>query len=247
MEKQGFFKKTPFEDNIDFGANWPPCWPPKSKIFQNYCLPRGLQNFIVFCKDFLSIWAPFWEPSWSHVACQDAPKRPQEPPKRPPDRRNFGIGFKPAWGRSKTGAAVQRRSLLQSAAQRGRRVRSGYEVFLSFRLSPFGFFFSEVLVFPLLNPPPVASGRLHLLRRSAALARLGGSWAEKIAFQEAFQNWSNFDALSTSIFEGFRAGFSMICGWFALFFSSPFLIANLLTPKTLGGGTPPRGASIIFS
>ena len=41
---------------------------------------------------------------------------------------------------------------------------------------------------PLLNPPPVASGRLHLLRRSAALARLGGSWAEKVAFQEAFKN-----------------------------------------------------------
>ena len=42
--------------------------------------------------------------------------------------------------------------------------------------------------FPLLNPPPVASGRLHLLRRSAALARLGASWAEKIPFQEAFKN-----------------------------------------------------------
>ena len=53
---------------------------------------------------------------------------------------------------------------------------------------PSGFFFSEVLVFPLLNPPPVASGRLHLLRRSAALARLGASWAKKIAFQEAFKN-----------------------------------------------------------
>ena len=57
-----------------------------------------------------------------------------------------------------------------------------------FSKSPSRFFFSEVLVFPLLNPPPVASGRLHLLRRSAALARLGASWAEKVAFQEAFQN-----------------------------------------------------------
>ena len=53
---------------------------------------------------------------------------------------------------------------------------------------PSGFFFSEVLVFPLLNPPPVASGRLLPLRRFAALAPLGGSWAEKIAFQEAFKN-----------------------------------------------------------
>ena len=55
--------------------------------------------------------------------------------------------------------------------------------------------------FPLLNPPPVGPGRLHLLRRSAALAPLGGSWAEKIAFQEAFKNCSNFDTFSTSIFE----------------------------------------------
>ena len=55
-EKQGFFKKTPFEDNIDFGfdfgANLPPCWPPKSKIFRNYGLPRGLQNVIVFASIF---------------------------------------------------------------------------------------------------------------------------------------------------------------------------------------------------
>ena len=31
----------------------------------------------------------------------------------------------------------------------------------------------------------------------------------------------------------------------AFFFQSPFLIARVQTPKTLGGGTPPRGASII--
>ena len=30
----------------------------------------------------------------------------------------------------------------------------------------------------------------------------------------------------------------------AFFFQTPFLIATLPTPKTLGGGTPPRGASI---
>ena len=67
-----FFKKTPFEDNIDFGfdfgANLPPCWPPKSKIFRNYGLPRGLQNLIVFGHrffiDFGSILASNMEPSW---------------------------------------------------------------------------------------------------------------------------------------------------------------------------------------
>ena len=67
-----FFKKAPFEDNIDFGldfgANLPPCWPPKSKIFRNYVLPRGLQNFIVFgCRFFIdlgSILASNMDPSW---------------------------------------------------------------------------------------------------------------------------------------------------------------------------------------
>ena len=39
------------------------------------------------------------------------------------------------------------------------------------------------------------------MRRAAALARLGASWAERIAFQEAFKDSSNFDAISTSIFE----------------------------------------------
>ena len=47
-EKQCFFKKPPFEDNIDFGfdfgANLPPCCPPKSKIFRFLEVPRGLQN-----------------------------------------------------------------------------------------------------------------------------------------------------------------------------------------------------------
>ena len=39
------------------------------------------------------------------------------------------------------------------------------------------------------------------MRRAAALARLGASWAEKVVFQEAFKNSSNLDAMSTSIFE----------------------------------------------
>ena len=75
VEKQCFFQKTPFEDNIDFGfdfgANLPPCWPPKSKIFRNYGLPRGLQNFILFGIDFLSILGPSWPPTWGHLGDQD--------------------------------------------------------------------------------------------------------------------------------------------------------------------------------
>ena len=71
-EKLCFFKKTPFEDNIDFGfdfgANLPPCWPPKSKIFRFLEVPRGLQNFIVFGHrffiDFGSILASNMGPSW---------------------------------------------------------------------------------------------------------------------------------------------------------------------------------------
>ena len=57
------------------------------------------------------------------------------------------------------------------------------------------------LAFPFLNPPPPGRARLQLLRRSAALARLGTSWTEKIVFQEAFKNSLNFNAISTSIFE----------------------------------------------
>ena len=80
-----FFKKTPFEDNIDFGfdfgANLPPCWPPKSKIFRNYGLPRGLQNFILFRIDFLSILGPSWPPTWGHLGSQDGSKSEKMGPK----------------------------------------------------------------------------------------------------------------------------------------------------------------------
>ena len=78
LGKTRFFEKTPFEDNIDFGfdfgANLPLCWPPKSKIFQNYGLPRGLQNFILFRIDFLLILAPSWAPTWGHLGDQDGSK-----------------------------------------------------------------------------------------------------------------------------------------------------------------------------
>ena len=84
-EKQCFFKKPPFEDNIDFGidfgANLPPCCPPKSKIFRFLEVPRGLQNFIFFGIDFLSILAPSWPPTWSHLGSQDASKSAKMAPK----------------------------------------------------------------------------------------------------------------------------------------------------------------------
>ena len=73
-----FFQKALFEDNIDFGidfgANLPPCWPLKSKNFRFLGVPRGLQNFIVFCIEFLSILAPSWPPTWGHLGGQDASK-----------------------------------------------------------------------------------------------------------------------------------------------------------------------------
>ena len=81
-EKQGFFKKSPLEDNIDFcsilEANMPPfCLQNPKKSFKNPIL-RGIKILIVFCFDFQSILAPFWEPSWNHVAHQDDPKRHQK-------------------------------------------------------------------------------------------------------------------------------------------------------------------------
>ena len=72
------FKKSPFEVNIDFwsdfDANLPPCWPPKSKIFQNSGVPRRLKIFIDFGIDFLSILGPSWPPTWSHLGSQDGSK-----------------------------------------------------------------------------------------------------------------------------------------------------------------------------
>ena len=67
--------------------------PKSTKILKNPIL-RGIQILIVFCFDFSSIWAPFWEPSWSHVGHQDSPKthqdaartrlgRPRRPPRHP--------------------------------------------------------------------------------------------------------------------------------------------------------------------
>ena len=89
-EKQGFIKTTPFEDNIDFGfdvgANLPPCWPPKSKIFRFLGVPRGLQNFIFFCIDFLSILGPCWPPTWAHLGGQDGLEFQKMAPK------NYGVG-----------------------------------------------------------------------------------------------------------------------------------------------------------
>ena len=80
-----FHKKTPFEDNIDFGfdfdANLPPCWPPKSKIFRSYGLPRGLQKIILFRIDFLSILGPSWPPTWAHLGGQDGSKFEKMGPK----------------------------------------------------------------------------------------------------------------------------------------------------------------------
>ena len=78
LEKRWFFKKSPLEDNIDFcsilEANMPPfSFQNPQKSFKNPIL-RGIKILIVFCFDFQSILAPFWEPSWSHVAHQDAPK-----------------------------------------------------------------------------------------------------------------------------------------------------------------------------
>ena len=78
-------KKTPFEDNIDFGfdfgANLLPCCPRKSKIFRFLEVPRGLQNFILFCIEFLSILAPSWPPTWSHLGGQDGSKSEKMDPK----------------------------------------------------------------------------------------------------------------------------------------------------------------------
>ena len=77
------------------------------------------------------------------------------------------------------------------------------QVFLSFQAYLLD---SKVLgvwtsVLPLLKPPQETCAFRPAESKTGGLARLGASWAEKMAFQEAFKNWSNFDAISTSILE----------------------------------------------
>ena len=89
-EKQGFFKKSSFEVGIDFGCHLDANLASFSfqnplKSYKNQ-VPRSILKLIDFGFDFWSIWAPFWEPSWSHVAHQDAAKTPPRRPKTPPRR-----------------------------------------------------------------------------------------------------------------------------------------------------------------
>ena len=63
----------------------PFCLQNPEKSFKNPIL-RGIKILIVFCFDFESILAPFWKPSWSHVAHQDAPKTPQDAAETRPSR-----------------------------------------------------------------------------------------------------------------------------------------------------------------
>ena len=78
LGKTMIFKNSPLEVNIDFrsdfDANLCPCWPPKSKIFQNFKILRRLKIFIDFGTDFLSILGPSWPPTWGHLGSQDASK-----------------------------------------------------------------------------------------------------------------------------------------------------------------------------
>ena len=70
-EKQGFFKKWPFEVSIDFSSILlPTCFhfpfQNPSKSHQKSIL-AGIDFLIDFCIVFFSIWARFWNPTWSHV------------------------------------------------------------------------------------------------------------------------------------------------------------------------------------
>ena len=47
-----------------------------------YGLPRGLQNFILFRIDFLSILGPSWPPTWGHLGGQDGSKFEKMSPKK---------------------------------------------------------------------------------------------------------------------------------------------------------------------
>ena len=95
-----FFKKTPFEDNIDFGfyfgANLPPCWPPKSKIFKIFGVPRGIQRLIFFGIDFLLILAPSWPSTWGQLGGQDGSNSKKWALKTSGQLLKSGSGYEPA-------------------------------------------------------------------------------------------------------------------------------------------------------
>ena len=69
----------------------PTCPQDLPQIHQNrskiYLVSRGINILIIFCFDFLSIWAPFWEPSWGHVGNQDNPNTTPGRPRTPLERR----------------------------------------------------------------------------------------------------------------------------------------------------------------
>ena len=76
--ESAIFQKSPFEVSIaflcDFCPNLAPFSLPKSTKIQKTSLLKGIYFFIYFCIDFLSILAPSWPPTWSHLGGQDASK-----------------------------------------------------------------------------------------------------------------------------------------------------------------------------
>ena len=70
--------------------------PPKSS---QKLIPRGVWFLIDFSFEFLSILAPFWEPSWSHVGqlfraktAKEASKTPQKASKKSQDASQDAFG-----------------------------------------------------------------------------------------------------------------------------------------------------------
>jgi len=101
LEKRGFFKKSPFEVDFDFGgqhgANLPPFWPQKSTKIPKIPIFRGIQKLIDFCFDFWSFWSPFWGSSWGHVGHQVRLRTAQEASKTPQDAPRGDQIWAPSW------------------------------------------------------------------------------------------------------------------------------------------------------
>ena len=144
----------------------PPCCPPKSKIFRFLEVPRGLQNFIFFCIDFLSILAPSWPPTWGHLGSQDASKFEKWP-------QNFGTvlpesvsGYEPAF---------EDRSRAFWPRFLGGQGSMFVDLFMIFRNSwlTLGIFSAALAegATPFQNPPLLTWFSLFLLRFSANFAK----------------------------------------------------------------------------
>ena len=169
---------------------------------------------MLFYIDFLSILAPSWLPTWGHLGSQDASKSEKMAPKN--------YLWEPR--RSKIRSRAFLASILGGSGLDFRRFLDDFWSFLAYFGHVFGCsFLSWFSLFLVRSSTNFAKKIQELAEDKAENPRTcRGQSREQNPYERLPEN-SNLKAL---------------------FLLTTSLIATLQTPKTLGGGTPPRGASI---